>query len=90
MKYNITDYSYDRAKQLNVKIQPSDKSNYKIDVFDKNDDYITSIGDKHYSDFPTYIQTHGILYAIERRKLYHLRHKKDNGVKGFYALKILW
>ena len=43
-------------------------------------------------DYPSYIETEGKKYADERRRLYHLRHSKDNikGTKGWYALNILW
>jgi len=42
--YKITDYSYARAKELDVRLKPSMKGNYKIDIFDKLGNYITSIG----------------------------------------------
>lgn len=91
MRYNIKDYSYDQAEKLNVVINPSTRGNYKIDVYKPNGDYITSIGNKNYSDFPTYILSHGLDYALERRRLYHLRHNKDKThTRGFYSLNILW
>ena len=91
--YNITDYSYNQAKKLNVKIKPSKKDNYKIDVYDNLNNYLTSIGNKNYNDFPTYIKTEGPEYAKERRRLYRKRHAKDRNVinsRGFFADKILW
>lgn len=89
--YQIKKYSHDQAKKLGVKISPSNISNYKIDIFDMKGDYITSIGDKDYSDYPTYIEEKGLDYANKRRKLYHSRHKKDNDyIRGFLALNILW
>jgi hypothetical protein len=88
--YQIKKYSFDRAKKLNVIIKPSSKSNYKIDVFDKKNNYITSIGNKNYLDYPSYIEEKGLEYANKRRYLYHLRHKNDNQIKGFFALNILW
>jgi hypothetical protein len=92
MTYKITDYSYKKAKQLNVEIKPSKNKNKKIDVF-KNDKKIASIGAIGYFDYPTYLETKGfgLEYANERRKLYKQRHKKDlNSKNGFYANKILW
>jgi hypothetical protein len=91
--YKITDYSYNQAQKLNVNIKPSKKGNFKVDVHDIAGNYITSIGDKNYNDYPTYIQNYGKEYADERRKLYKKRHEKDRKVKnsrGFYADKILW
>ena len=91
--YEISNYSYERAKDLGVKIKPSTRKGKKIDVFDWNNQYITSIGALGYGDFPTYMKTKGKEYALERRRLYHLRHKKDSeklGSAGYYAAKILW
>jgi hypothetical protein len=88
--YIIKKYSYDQAKKLKVVIRPSNFKNKKIDVF-KGDVFICSIGDSRYKDYPTYLEINKEL-ADKRRKLYHLRHKKDNieNTKGYYALKILW
>lgn len=93
MNYNITQYSFKQAEQLGVFLTPSSIKNYKIDVLDKNFTYITSIGSKNYSDYPTYILTHGLEYANRRRALYKLRHNKDRNVlysRGWFADKILW
>lgn len=88
--YDIKKYSFDKAKEFGVKIKPSTKGFYKIDVFDKDDKYLCSIGDRRYSDYPTYIETKGQEIADIRRSLYNKRHKKDNGIKGFYAKNLLW
>lgn len=88
--YLIKDYSFDQAEKLNVIIRASTRPKYKIDVYAKNGEYITSIGDKRYSDYPTFQQTDGEQYAKERRRLYRIRHKNDNGLRGYYALNILW
>lgn len=92
--YHITDYSKQQAKALNVDIKPSIKKNKKIDVI-KNNKIIASIGDIRYSDYPSYIQSHGMAYANQRRKLYKKRHHRDltsilEPGAGFYANKILW
>ena len=91
MKYDIKKYSYDQAQKLNVSIYPSTKPNKKIDVY-KDSVLIASIGLIPYYDYPTYLELEGKKYADEKRRLYHLRHKKDNvvGTKGWYALNILW
>jgi hypothetical protein len=88
--YSIKKYSYKRAKELNLKIKPSQKGVYKIDVYNKKNEYLTSIGNINYSDYPSYIESHGQEYANKRRYLYHLRHKKDNKLRGFLSLYILW
>jgi hypothetical protein len=91
--YEITQYSKDQAKKLGVMIKPSTRKNKKIDVFDKNLEYITSIGDNRYKDFPTYKKEKGEEYANKRREAYKKRHEKDRhtrGTAGYYADKILW
>lgn len=92
--YNITEYSYNKAKQLGVVIQPSKRKYKKIDVYKKGE-YICSIGDNRFSDYPNYLITHkhNKEYADERRRLYKLRHNKEKdkiGTAGFFAYHILW
>ena len=89
--YKIKKYSYDQAKKLGVIIFPSKYKNKKIDVY-KGDKYIYSIGNINFNDFPTYLETKGEKYANERRRLYKIRHKKEDipNTKGYYALHILW
>ena len=90
MSYKITDYSYQKAKQLNVDIKPSTNKNKKIDVF-KNNKKIASIGAIGYLDYPNFIKKNGLEYANQRKKLYKLRHKKDlNSKNGKWASAILW
>jgi hypothetical protein len=92
MSYDIKDYSFKQAAKLGVDIKPSKKKNKKIDVI-KDNLVIASIGDKRYSDYPSYLEDKGKKYAEERRRLYKIRHAKDLGKKnspGYYANKILW
>jgi hypothetical protein len=91
--YEITDYSYKKAKELGVKIKPSTHKGKKIDVFDYNNNFITAIGAIANKDYPHYLLQKGKKYADERRRLYKLRHDKDRkvlGSAGYYASKILW
>lgn len=87
--YKITDYSFKKAKELGVMIKPSTKKNKKIDVY-KDGVLITSVGNSQYLDYPTYIINKGLTYANERRRLYRIRHKNDDGIAGYYALNLLW
>lgn len=87
--YSITNYSYKQAKALGVDIKPSTNKKKKIDVF-KDGKKIASIGSLNMYDYPTYIKEKGKAYADERRRLYYIRHAKDNRLNGFYAKKILW
>ena len=87
--YQITEYSYRKAKDLGVTIYPSKRKYKKIDVF-KNGKYITSIGDIRYMDYPSILAKEGKEIADKHRKLYHARHKNDDGMPGKLALAILW
>ena len=77
MVYKITLYSYKKAEENDLNIVPSKKKNKKIDVY-KNGEYIASIGDVRYNDYPTYIKNDGKQYADERRKLYYKRHNANS------------
>ena len=90
--YQPSLYSLKKAKSLKVEIKPSNQKNKKLDVF-RNNIYKCSIGDIRYSDYPTYINSHGLLYANQRRNLYKKRHENDrkvHGTAGYYADQILW
>ena len=90
--YNITTYTKNQAKKLNVEVKPSTNKKKKIDVY-KNNHKIASVGAIGYNDYPTYIEIKGKKYADERRKLYKIRHSKDLkeiGSNGYYANKLLW
>jgi len=89
--YKIEKYSYDRAKELGVIIKPSKRGNYKIDVYDKSDNYITSIGHRQYKDYPQYLRINGKEFADARRELFYKRHKNyPKFSRGWYSSKILW
>jgi len=42
--YKITEYTKDKAKQLNVIVKPSQNPNKKIDVFNLKGDKLASVG----------------------------------------------
>lgn len=91
--YEILPYSYFKANELGVRIIPSKKPNKKIDVLDWNGNYICSIGQKGMKDFPTYAKQYGLEYALERRRLYNIRHSKEKdkiGSPSYYSRRILW
>ena len=92
-KYEIQPYTYKQAEKLNVKITPSKYPNKIIDVYDVNSNYLFSVGSSKYMDYPTYLAMNGKKYAEDRRRLYHIRHKKDAsiiGSAGYYAANLLW
>ena len=90
--YPIRQYHRKQAEKLRVLIKPSSKGVYKLDIFSRNGDYLTSIGDNRYGDYVQFIEEYGMDYANHRRALYWNRHKKENikGTRGYYALHILW
>lgn len=92
MPYNITKYTYKKAKKLGVTVKHSTNKTKKIDVF-KNGEKVASVGAYGMNDFPTYIKKNGMKFAKTRRRLYRIRHEKDRhekGTPGFYADKLLW
>ena len=92
MVYNITEYTYKKAKRLGVEVKPSTNKTKKIDVF-KRGEKVASVGALGMNDFPTYIQKRGLPYAKTRRRLYRMRHEKDRHIKGsrgWYADQLLW
>ena len=88
MSYQITDYTKRKAKEMGVTVKPSSTGNKKIDVY-KDDTLIASVGHKDYLDYPNYIKTKGLVYANERRRLYHLRHT-GNTLNEKLSRQLLW
>jgi hypothetical protein len=86
--YEITKYTYDKAKELGVTVKPSTVKGKKIDVYD-GDEKVASIGAIGYGDYGTYLKEKGKEYADERRRLYRIRHTKKTFNEQL-ALKLLW
>ena len=61
--YKIEPYSLTRAEQLGVILKPSANEKRKIDVYDKEGQYICSCGDSRYYDFPYFLNQYGLEYA---------------------------
>ena len=91
--YEIQPYTYKQAKLIGVEVFPSDNPKYKIEVYDHNGLFKFYGGSSGYSDYPTYLKTHGKEYADKRRRLYHIRHKKEiekKGSRGWAISQLLW
>ena len=91
--YVILPHTRARAKQLKVIVKPSFNKNKKIDVYDKNENFLVSIGSYGSMDYAYYLKYYGKEVAEERKRLYKIRHKKDRlveGTAGYYADKLLW
>ena len=93
MEYDILPYTYERARELDVVVYPSDNPKYKIEIYDKTGNFMFYGGSPKYSDFPHYIQSHGKEFAEKRREMYHKRHRKEidkKGSRGWFVSKLLW
>ena len=91
-KYIITQYSYDRAKELGLTIKLSQFTTKKLDVY-KDNVYLASIGDSRYNDYGNYLEIYGEIYANQRKNLYHNRHTKNANIKyskQWLSLNLLW
>ena len=86
--YEITDYTYRKAKQMGYTVKPSTKSGKKIDVF-KDGKFVQAIGSQPYLDYGHYLIIKGKRYADERRRLYHLRHT-GNTLGEVLSRQLLW
>lgn len=86
--YKITDYTLNKARQLGLTVIPSKKANKKIDVF-RGDKYLASVGHSSYKDYGMYLQEGDKKQAEERKRLYHLRHKKKT-LPERLAGSLLW
>ena len=67
----------------------------KFNIVFKNNfnQMIASIGAIGYSDYPTYIRSHGLDYANKRRRLYKIRQNTDRTVmntNGYGADRLFW
>lgn len=91
--YKILPYTKARARRINVIVRPSKRQGKKLDVYDRQGNYITSVGAKGYLDYPSYRKLYGREIAEKRRKLYKMRHKKDRKIRntpGWFADQLLW
>ena len=91
--YVITDYSYNQAKKLNLIIKSSKNKGKKIDVYDIDHNFLHSIGDIMYNDYPSYLSTYNKQYADESSRLYHIRNKKGIDIvnsKQYLSANLLW
>ena len=86
--YVITPYTKAKAKKAGLVVKPSQRKNKKIDVY-QGEEYLVSIGDVRYPDYPTYLKEQGAKVANERRRLYHLRHT-DDSLASNLAKYLLW
>jgi hypothetical protein len=90
--YTVLPYTKQQARKIGVTVKPSTNPKKKVDVFEAGKK-VASIGATGYKDYPTFMKKDGKAIAEERRRLYHIRHKKDaakKGTPGYYASLLLW
>jgi hypothetical protein len=99
MEYKISKEQLKLAKKLGVMIYPADaKTVYKIEIYDSQGVYLTSVGDKRYNDYFIYKAAEKKKeipkgYANWRRSLYLQRHEKELekvGSRGWYNAILNW
>jgi hypothetical protein len=86
--YQISDLTKQRAKEIGVEVKPSTNPKKKIDVF-SDGEKVASIGGAGYRDYHIYLAEQGKAVADERRRLYHIRHKKKS-LGEYLARWLLW
>ena len=95
MTYVITEHTKKQARQLGVTVKPSSRQGKKIDVFQAGH-LLTSIGDRKYPDYGTYLNMEKSGRAPkgtadDRRRAYKARHGKyPANSPGYFADKLLW
>ena len=94
--YKITQYSRDRMKELNDKLETdvfsirvSTDPKKKIDVFLRTDK-IASVGDPELGDYPTFIGEKGIEFANKRRDAFYNRFKRLPDIKNGEITPMFW
>ena len=97
MSYKITEYTKNQARKLNVYVFPAKNPKKKLDIYDKDCNYITSVGASGYMDYPNYLKAEkkGIVpkgTAEKKRKSYKARHVYRNrkNSPAYFADKLLW
>lgn len=88
MSYIIKDYTKKQALKMGLEVKPSKHKGKKIDVY-MGGKFMYAIGALGMMDYPSYLEKEGKAKADERRRLYHLRHKKTT-LGEQLALYLLW
>ena len=100
--YIITDYTKNRLKELNdkldtnaIEIKPSKNKTKKIAIF-INNKKVADVGASGMSDYSSHIKESGLEYANKRRTAFYNRFKKIPNIKNgkitnmFYSRYFLW
>jgi len=103
MRYEIKKRTKQIAENQGLNITPSNNLKFKLDVYDNEGDFITSVGASGYKDYPTYLEmeARGEVpkgYANKRKDMYWKRHGKEiqalddkwEGSRSYYAFMLLW
>jgi len=94
MLYKILPYTFKKAEKMNLVVEPSENPKYKLEIYDAvTGKFLFYGGSASYLDYPHYIETKGLSYANERRRLYRIRHAKEIakvGSRGAVIAELLW
>lgn len=103
MAYKIKERTKQIAKAQGLRLSPSNNLKFKLDVYDNEGDFITSVGASGYQDYPSYLEmeARGEIpkgYANKRKDMYWNRHGKEiqnlgdewKGSRSYYAFMLLW
>jgi hypothetical protein len=93
MSYHIDDRAYDVARSLGLHICVATNPKYKIEIYDEDGIYMTSVGARGYKDYWQYLREDGNVIANKRRSAYKKRHHKEmekTHSRGWLVGKILW
>ena len=95
-KYVIKQYTLDKIKELNEKLDTSDFNiklskdpNKKLDVY-LREKKIATIGDINLLDFPSFVEERGIEFANKRRDAFYSRFKRLPDIKDGEIQTIWW
>tara|TARA_R110000787_G_scaffold273511_1_gene381246 strand:- start:1054 stop:1374 length:321 start_codon:yes stop_codon:yes gene_type:complete len=95
-KYVIKQYTLDKIKELNEKLDTSDFNiklskdpSKKIDVF-LREKIIATIGDINLLDFPSFVEERGIEFANKRRAAFYNRFKRLPDIQDGKITNMFW
>ena len=100
MSYIIRDWTKKQAKKHKLIVYPAENGKHKLEVYDDKGLFLGNVGAIGYNDYAQYldIEKAGLVpkgYANERRRLYHLRHRKEKGfdepyTRSWLSKVLLW
>ena len=93
--FEVTNFELSNASKLGLTIKKSTNPNKKLDVYDKDNKFLFSIGNYLVPSYSDWYRTHGEAYANQRQKIYYMKNinlinKHDKNSLQFISSTILW